>query len=59
MMKIDRALQEVWDWKDQIYRQNKGKKMNALVKFIHEEAESFKRENHLKFKQKKMLHPTK
>ncbi len=53
MMKIDRALQEVWNWKDQIYNQNRGKSMNALVKFIHEEAENFKRENHLKFKTKK------
>ena len=59
MMKIDRALQEVWDWKDQIYRQNKGKKIHDLVKFIHEEAENFKRKNHLKVKQRRRLYSAK
>ena len=40
MMKVDRALKEVWAWKDEIYRLNKGKSMNDLIKFIKREAAS-------------------
>ncbi len=40
MMKVDRALKEVWGWKDEIYRLNKGKSMDELVKFIKREAAS-------------------
>ena len=52
MMKVDRALKEVWDWKEQIYQRNKGKSMSELVKHIHREAEALRKENHLKFKRK-------
>lgn len=42
MIKIDRALKEVWEWKDEIYRLNKGKSVEELVKFIKREAASLK-----------------
>ena len=40
MVKIDRALQEVWDWKDEMYRLNKGRSVAGLVDFIKREAAS-------------------
>ena len=40
MMKVDRALKEVWGWKDEIYQLNKGKSMAELVRFIKREAAS-------------------
>ena len=40
MMKVDRALKEVWSWKDEIYRLNKGKSIFELVKLIKREAAS-------------------
>jgi hypothetical protein len=41
-IKVDRALQEVWDWKDEIYRLNKGKSVSDVVKFIRREASFFR-----------------
>ena len=52
MMKVDKALQEVWGWKDEIYKENRGESFRELVKFIHREAGILKKENRLKLRQK-------
>ncbi len=39
MLKVDRALQEVWDWKDAIYKDSKDKSVRGIAKTIRKEAE--------------------
>ena len=43
MLKIDRALQEVWDWKDAIYRDSKDKSVRGIAKTIRKEAANLKK----------------
>ena len=52
MMKVDRALKEVWGWKDEIYQENKGKSMSDFAQFIRQEAKALRKERRLKLKQK-------
>ena len=56
MIKIDKALKEVWDWKDEIYQLNKGKSIEELVKFIKREASSVRRQTGLVTGKKKAAH---
>ena len=43
MLKIDKALQEVWDWKDSIYKSSKSKSVRGISKTIRSEAKSLKK----------------
>ena len=38
MLKVDRALQEVWDWKEAIYKDSKDKSARGIAKTIRKEA---------------------
>ncbi len=38
MLKTDRALKEVWDWKDSIYKDSKDKSVQGIAKIIRKEA---------------------
>lgn len=38
MIKVDRALKEVWDWKDQIYRETKSLNLEKQIALICEQA---------------------
>ncbi len=51
MMKVDKALQDVWSWKDSIYRQSKDKTVHGIAKTIREEAAVAKRKNRFLVKQ--------
>jgi len=37
MLKTDRALKEVWDWKDAIYKESKDKSGHGIAKTIPKE----------------------
>ena len=43
MLKVDKALQEVWDWKDAIYKDSKDKSVRGIAKTIRKEAEALKK----------------
>jgi len=45
MLKIDRALEEVWGWKDAIYNDSKDKSVRGIAKTIRKEAASLKKSN--------------
>lgn len=49
-MKIDRSLQEVWDWKDNIYQETKHFSMKEAAQKIHEDAEQIKKKYGLKLR---------
>jgi len=53
-MKVDKSLQEVWDWKDQVYQETKHLSIEETVRKIHDGAEEFKKKYGLKLK---MYHP--
>ena len=43
MLKVDKALQEVWDWKAAIYKDSKDKSVRGIAKTIRKEAENLKK----------------
>ena len=45
MKKTDRALQEVWNWKDAIYKDIKDKSTHGIAKTIRKEAGDIKKKN--------------
>ncbi len=49
-MKADKSLQEVWDWKDQVYQETKDLSMKETVKNIRKGAEEFFKKYSLHFK---------
>jgi len=49
-MKVDRSLQEVWEWKDEVYRQTKHLSMKQTARKIHEDAQEIKKKYGLSFK---------
>ncbi|MFH1617616.1 MAG: hypothetical protein ABIB65_03465 [Candidatus Margulisiibacteriota bacterium] len=49
-MKIDRSLQEVWDWKDNVYQETKHLSVTEAAKKIHEDVEQIKKKYGLKFR---------
>ena len=50
MMKVDKALKEVWDWKDAIYEETKHLSMHERVKHIRKGADALRKKYKLKFK---------
>ena len=44
MMKDDRALLDVWRWKDAIYKETKGMSVKEFLKFAHKRARAFREE---------------
>ena len=43
MMEDDRALVEVWRWKDDIYKETKDMSVKEFVKFAHKRASAFRK----------------
>ncbi len=39
MMKVDKSLEEVWQWKEQIYKETKGMTMHDRCEYIRKGAE--------------------
>jgi uncharacterized protein YeaC (DUF1315 family) len=54
-MKVDKSLQEVWDWKDKVYQETKHLSMKETVDYIHKGAEQLCKKYGLKLK---TLHST-
>ena len=50
LMKVDKSLQDVWDWKDEIYQETKDFSMKETVEHIHKGSEEFCKKYGLKFK---------
>lgn len=49
-MKVDKSLQEVWDWKDSVYQQTKHLSAREAAKKIHEDAQQIKKKYGLRLK---------
>ncbi|MFA4889346.1 MAG: hypothetical protein WC628_07235 [Candidatus Omnitrophota bacterium] len=49
-MKVDKSLQEVWDWKDKVYQETKHLTMKEAVENIRKGAEDFCKKYNLSFK---------
>lgn len=49
-MKIDKSLQEVWDWKESVYQETKHLSVTEAARKIHEDAEQIKKKYGLKLK---------
>lgn len=49
-MKVDKSLQEVWDWKDKVYQETKDLSMKETVEHIRRGAEEFCRKYGLRFR---------
>lgn len=54
-MKVDKSLQEVWDWKDKVYEQTKHLSVRETAGKIHEDVQKIKKKYGLKLK---TFHPT-
>lgn len=52
-MKVDKSLQEVWEWKDKVYEATKHLSVREAGRKIHEDAQQIKKNYGLKLK---MLH---
>ena len=42
-MRVDKSLQEVWDWKDKVYQATKNLSVRETAKKIHEDVERIKK----------------
>ena len=49
-MKVDKSLQEVWDWKDSVYQQTKQLSVRETSKKIHKDVQQIKKKYGLKLK---------
>ncbi len=49
-MKVDKSLQEVWDWKDKVYQETKNLSVREASKKIHEDVGQIKKKYGLKLK---------
>ena len=49
-MKYDRSLEEVWEWKDQVYQKTKGLTMDQTVEKIRKGAEELCKKYNLQLK---------
>ena len=54
-MKVDKSLQEVWDWKDKVYQETKHLPVREAAKKIHEDVQQIKKKYGLELK---TLHPS-
>lgn len=54
-MKVDKSLQEVWDWKEKVYQETKHLSIRETLDKLHEDAHQIKKKYGLKLK---TLHPS-
>lgn len=54
-MKVDKSLQEVWDWKDKVYEETKHLSIKETAENIRKGAEEFCKKYGLKLK---TFHPS-
>ena len=53
-MKVDKSLQEVWDWKEKVYKELKGLSAKEKIACFRKTSEDFCKKYGLKFRS---LHP--
>ena len=46
-MKDDRALKEVWKWKEEIHKETKGLSVKEFVRFAHKRSAAFQKKYHV------------
>lgn len=46
-MKVDKSLQEVWDWKDALYEETKNMTMKERIKYLNEKGEEIEKKYNL------------
>ena len=49
-MKVDKSLQEVWDWNDKVYLETKHLSVRDTAKKIHKDVQQIKKKYGLKLK---------
>jgi len=49
-MKIDKSLEEVWRWKEEINEETKGMTLKQRVNYINKTAETFCKKHNLRLK---------
>jgi len=56
MLKVDKALQQVWDWKDAIYKKSNDKSVHGIASTIRKEAAALKKSGRLHLKNATLAH---
>ena len=56
MLKIDTALQQVWDWKDAIYKDRKDKTVHGIALTIRKESEALRKSGRLHLRKTAVAH---
>lgn len=56
MLKIDKALQQVWDWKDAIYKDSKDKSVHGIASTIRREAAALRKSGRFYLKKTVLAH---
>ena len=54
-MKVDKSLQEVWDWKEKVYQDTKNFSTKETLENIHKGAEEFCKRYGLKLKKLQLV----
>lgn len=54
-MKVDKSLQEVWDWKEKVYEEMKGFSIEERATSFRKASEDFCKKYGLKFKRLHLL----
>ncbi len=49
-MKYGKSLREVWDWKDEIYKEIKGLSGKELIDYYHKQADAIQKKYNLRLK---------
>jgi hypothetical protein len=56
MLKVDKALQQVWDWKDAIYKDSKDKTVHGMAAAIRKEAAALRQSGRLHSRKTAVAH---
>ena len=56
MLKIDKALKQVWDWKDAIYKESKDKSVSGIASTIRKEEAALRKSGRLHLRQTAVVH---
>ena len=56
MMRVDKALKQVWDWKDAIYKESKDKSAHGIASTIRKEASALKKSGRLHVRKTVLAH---
>lgn len=57
-MKVDKSLQEVWDWKDSLYEETKHMTMKERIRYLNTKGEAVERKYNLRLRKADLLKHT-